>query len=87
MGVPVISSAAGEIPQMMACELGTPGYIVDETGEVRLEERVAGHLTDFVALNAADRAALRTRALAAAGKFDFQGMVDAYEQVYERVTS
>jgi glycosyltransferase involved in cell wall biosynthesis len=85
MGVPVISSAAGEIPQMMACELGTPGYIVDETDEVRLEERVAGHLTDFVALNAADRAALRTRALAAAGKFDFQEMVDAYERVYDQV--
>jgi glycosyltransferase involved in cell wall biosynthesis len=85
MGVPVITSAAGEIPQMMACDLGTPGYVVDETDEVPLEERVAVHLAEFVALDAQERADLRRRALATAEKFSFRQMVEAYEQVYEQV--
>jgi glycosyltransferase involved in cell wall biosynthesis len=85
MGVPVIASAAGEIPQMMACDLGTPGYVVDEADEVRLEERVAVHLAEFVALDAQKRAELRARALATAEKFSFSEMVDSYEQVYEQV--
>ena len=84
MGVPVIASAAGEIPEMMACALGTPGYIVDETDDIRLEEEVAGRLTEFVALDAKARSDLRARALAAAEKFSFAEMVDSYEQVYEQ---
>ena len=87
MGVPVIASAAGEIPEMMSCDLGTPGYVVDETDEVRLEERVASHLAEFASLDTNARGGLRARALAAADKFSFAEMVDAYERVYEHVCS
>jgi glycosyltransferase involved in cell wall biosynthesis len=87
MGVPVITSAAGEIPQMMACELGSPGFIVDETDPIQIREQMTEHLTAFVTLDAHDREALRERARAASAKFSFDDMVDAYEQVYEHICS
>ncbi len=86
MGVPVIASSVGEIPQMMGSEFGLAGYIVEAKCDDIPISALAKSLEEFAGLNDKEVSRLRRSAMSAAKKFDFDAMIDAYERVYMELT-
>jgi glycosyltransferase involved in cell wall biosynthesis len=87
MGVPAIASSVGEIPRMLRSPLGLAGYVIDTTGGSMSGARLASRIEKFASLDKTDRAQLRARALTAGQKFDFEGMLNAFERVYEALAA
>jgi glycosyltransferase involved in cell wall biosynthesis len=82
MGVPVVASAIGEIAEMIRTDSGSAGRTVDVGDPLRLVANFADAVRDFVLLPQSERDEMRQRALSAARKFDFDAVVNAYEQLY-----